>query len=73
MTMRKKTERTLAELFAETAPSFRAYVADLATQHGKDPLAVYAWWREYCADCRNSDQSAILWEFEQWYAQQLAS
>ncbi len=73
MATRKKTGRTLAELFAETAPSFRTYITNLATQHGKETLTVFGWWREYCQDCRNYDQSAILSEFVEWYAVKLAS
>lgn len=66
-----KPEVPLMTRFAETVPEFQGRIRDIATGHGKTVEQVYGWWREYWAACDASDQSAILSEFEQWYAGQL--
>lgn len=60
-----------AELFAGTAPEFQATITRLAEVASLEHLAVYKLWRKYCDDCSNADQSAILWEFIQWYLKDL--
>lgn len=51
--------------------SFIRQIIDLADRCGKTPDTVYALWRKYSDACQASDQSAILFEFCQWYAKEL--
>ncbi len=63
---------TVMERFAEADGTFRDYVDGLAAVHGKSVEQVYRWWLEYAERCDNCDQSPVLFEFEQWYAEKLA-
>jgi uncharacterized membrane protein len=53
--------------------SFQKQIKALAAKNGKTPEKVYEWWRVYTEDCRNYDQSPVMFEFQQWYADKLAS
>jgi hypothetical protein len=57
--------------FAGACESFQTDVKSLAAKHGKTVEQVYVWWREYAAICSSGDQSAIWFEFLQWYAAKL--
>ncbi len=61
----------LQEQYAQTCQEFRAAIARIASIACKPELAVYQLWREYSQECSNSDQSALLWEFIDWYRPQL--
>lgn len=50
-------------------PDFQVTLARIAAVAGKDTLEVYALWRDYAEKCY--DQSALVWEFVQWYAMDL--
>ena len=63
----------LAEIYYRTAPEFRAKLSAIAVLCGKQVLDVFALWREYSLKCQSSDQSALLWEFVQWYQNQLGA
>lgn len=69
--MKTKNQPSLMERFAETHPGFQAEIKALAEKHGKTVEQVYGWWREYSDACRNFDQSAIMFEFLQWYKAKL--
>ena len=53
------------------APEFRRRMAAIAAIAGKPVEEVFALWREYSAACSAADQSAIVWEFVEWYAPKL--
>lgn len=57
--------------FAGTCAEFQAELTGLAKTAGKTVAHVYALWREYAAKCDASDQSALVFEFRQWYAKEL--
>lgn len=59
--------------FADCAPVFQDHIRELSQRHHKSVETIYQWWREYCNDCRNGDMSPVLSEFDQWYAERLAS
>lgn len=59
----------LNEKFAGTAPEFQNNIRGIAKTARLSVIAVYAMWREYTARC--IDQSAVLFEFKQWYADKL--
>lgn len=61
----------LAERFAGTAPVFQAHIRALAATARKTTEAVYALWLKYAKDCESGDQSPVLFEFEQWYKDDL--
>ncbi len=44
---------------------------ELPTVANLTTLVVYGLWRKYSQDCSNSDQSAILGEFIEWYREKL--
>jgi citrate synthase len=46
-------------------PEFVASIEALGRKYGKATDEVYAMWRKYSDACY--DQSAILWEFEEWH------
>lgn len=50
-------------------PGFQAKITAIAAVAGKSEPFVFALWREYQAKC--TDQSAILFEFVQWYRDEL--
>ena len=52
-----------------THPIFQERIRKLATLCGMPIDSVYALWREYSDRCY--DQSALLWEFVEWYAEKL--
>ena len=62
---------TLVVKFGNTCESFQSDICELARNNNKLTMQVYKWWREYSTDCQNYDQSAILWEFKQWYKDKL--
>lgn len=57
--------------FTPLDPDFIKRIDELAAACGKTGAAVYLLWKKYAHDCEMSDQSALLWEFEQWYAKDL--
>jgi len=61
----------LAKSFARTVEGFQATIMRIAMAADMPRLAVYALWRKYSTDCSNSDQSAVLGEFVEWYAKDL--
>ncbi len=61
----------LEESFNHTCPEFQAAIGRFASIAGKPPLVVYRLWCEYSQECSGSDQSALLWEFIEWYRPQL--
>lgn len=58
---------TTIRSLANCCQEFQADLAELAAKYGKPLDQVFTWWCQYSEDCRNFDQSAILWEFERWY------
>lgn len=62
---------TLEERFAHTVPVFQLRIQRIAAVAAMQPLEVFALWREYSDYCSNCDQSALLWEFVEWYAEKL--
>jgi hypothetical protein len=58
----------LAERFAKTVPEFQANITTIAQAAQLPPLKVFALWREYTEECNLRDQSPVLGEFQQWYA-----
>lgn len=62
---------TIEERFEGTHPGFQSKIKALAQRAGLGPLDVFAMWREYSDTCSAYDQSALLSEFEQWYADKL--
>lgn len=60
------------ENVAALDPGFVERINFLAAQCGKTNVQVYALWKKYAEDCRISDQSAVLPEFEDWYKKDLA-
>lgn len=65
--MSASDDAKLAERFQECCDHFRSELYRLANVAGKDVLDIYRLWLEYAS----SDQSALLSEFEQWYAKDL--
>ncbi len=57
----------------DTHATFQAKVGKLADLTGKAPEAIYELWRKYSAQCQVYDQSALLWEFVQWYKADLGA
>ena len=53
----------------QTHPNFRAKLARLALLAGKPVSDIYAAWVIYSEKCY--DQSALLWEFVQWNAEDM--
>ena len=64
-------EMLISERFKKTAESFQTTIRLLASNNKKETLQVYIWWREYCQDCQNYDQSPVFSEFETWYQEKL--
>lgn len=67
----KTAEMTLMERFATTAPQFQESIRDIASRGGTTVEHVYTLWRDYSKRCEWSDQSALLGEFQEWYAKDL--
>lgn len=62
---------TLAQSFSETCAQFQSKVERLAEISGLETLQVYALWHKYSQQCEFADQSALLWEFVEWYKKDL--
>ncbi len=56
-----------------THKSFQAQIKELATKYQTSPFRLYEWWVKYNDSARTFGQSAILWEFEQWYKAKMAA
>jgi hypothetical protein len=61
-------QTTLEERFAMRAETFRNELTRIAAGAQLPTLDVFKLWMEYSDTCRAYDQSALLWEFQQWYA-----
>lgn len=59
----------MAEALKQTHPGFQANINAIAAVASKPAPIVFALWKEYQAKCM--DQSALLFEFVQWYAVEL--
>lgn len=66
---RKVDLEAMARELQSTDPGFQQKVAAIAAVAGQPAAQVFALWREYQAKC--CDQSAILFEFVQWYRRDL--
>ena len=73
--MNKKTKNKvmkLNEMFANTREDFQNKIKAIsALSPSCAVLKVYELWREYSKSCDSSDQSALIWEFVQWYEKEL--
>lgn len=58
-------------MLSNAHPNFQAKIRAIATVSGMDADAVYALWREYDRRCTMYDQSPVLIEFVDWYADAL--
>lgn len=58
-------------MLASTHPNFKRAITAIAGVAKMTPEGVFALWRQYSMDCQNSDQSALISEFVQWYVKQL--
>jgi len=65
----RQNRRTLAE----TCQEFRNRINELATKYNKLATTIYDWWLDYSEDCKIYDQSPVLSEFENWYAEKLST
>jgi hypothetical protein len=65
------TQKLLARAFNGTCANFQERITRLSALSGKSELCVYDLWRRYAQQCEWADQSALLWEFIQWYAADL--
>lgn len=54
----------------KTHPSFQSNINKIAATANETPEAVYAKWRKYSEDCRNFDQSPVMFEFCNWHGYQ---
>ena len=70
-TVESVPEMTLDERLARTCADFQAEIDELARTYRKAKSVIYAWWLEYCEDCRNYDQSPVMSEFVVWYRSRL--
>ena len=74
---RAKVRERVAKLLGPDSwacQSFRDWLAATAAQHGKPVEQVAAWWLEYSDACAGEGgQSALMSEFERWYADKLAA
>lgn len=52
----------------DCAEGFRAEIQALAAVAGMTPDQVFGLWQEYARRCSMGDQSAVMFEFIQWYA-----
>jgi len=67
----EKNPSGLAEVFAETAPAFRATMRKIADESCLEVLAVFKLWQDYSAECRAGDQCPIESEFIRHKAKQI--
>ena len=65
------TSGTLAERLNGCVPEFQAKIKALADLAQLPALAVFAYWRKYSDACTSGDQSPVLGEFTDWYADKL--
>jgi hypothetical protein len=56
-----------------TCQEFQDKIAAISKAGGVPTAKVYSLWRKYQQRCDWSDQSAILWEFVQWYEEELGA
>lgn len=54
--------------FNDCAGGFRAQIQALSAVAGMTADRVFALWQEYARQCSIGDQSAVMFEFIQWYA-----
>ena len=59
--------------FEKLHEPFKAWLSEVASEHGKSVEQVFGWWREYTRDCRNYDQSPVESEFLDWYRDKLSA
>ena len=59
--------------FEKLHEPFKAWLSEVASEHGKSVEQVFGWWREYTRDCRNYDQSPVQSEFLDWYRDKLSA
>lgn len=62
---------TPADEIAGTHSDFQARIKRIAAAADLESAAVFALWKEYSKNCQNSDQSALLAEFVEWYKEKL--
>lgn len=59
--------RTLKDCHA----TFQAKINAIAALSGKPADDIYGLWKGYAATCSSYDQSPVVFEFCQWYSEQL--
>ncbi len=69
----KSAAPNLETLFSETHPDFQAKIVAIGKLCHLAAIKVYSLWRENAKSCDDHDQSALLWEFVQWYQPQLGA
>lgn len=67
--MKDQTEKMRLE---DCAPSFQSKINEIAVAGGLTKERVFELWLKYSGECLAGDQSAVMFEFEQWYAKELA-
>jgi len=66
---RKPDLVAMEEALRKTHPGFQQKIAAIAQVAGQSDVQVYVLWKEYQDKC--GDQSALLFEFVQWYRSEL--
>ena len=57
--------------YTRTYEKFRRKIKAIAGLSTNTEEGIYAMWCKYEDNCRNYDQSPLLWEFCSWYADRL--
>lgn len=66
---RKPDLEAMEQALRKTHPGFQQNIAAIAQVAGQSDVQVYVLWKEYQDKC--GDQSALLFEFVQWYRSEL--
>lgn len=66
---RKPDLEAMEQMLRKTHPGFQQKIAAIAQVAGQSDVQVYVLWKEYQDKC--GDQSALLFEFVQWYRSEL--
>lgn len=66
-TLTRFEERILDDKKTMLAPSFIKFIKESAPLNGKTEDELWDLWQEYSKTCLYSDQSALIWEFCEWY------
>lgn len=66
---RKPDLGAMEQMLRKTHPGFQQNIAAIAQVAGQSDVQVYVLWKEYQDKC--GDQSALLFEFVQWYRSEL--